>query len=158
MDQAFVAVFRAAQVPLERLELLLDAQGGTFLELEAVLQAVGRRGLAKLVRRLPSVLEGVTDAEAFLRTVNTIIHPEVHKLYPDATPPEFSFSPSADGMIVTYRSARRLDALAAGLIEGCGDLFGQPVELTRIDASGTGNDSRWHVRFGPPGDDGSGPT
>lgn len=118
---------------------------------DELLTAIGRRGLQRLVDRMPGATAGAEDAETFLRRVNDIIHPEVLKLYPAAVPPVFEFASTADGLEVTYRSARRLDQLAAGLIEGCGDLFGQTTRLVRTGGEPNDEEVVWLVDFGPVG-------
>jgi hypothetical protein len=70
------------------------------------------------------------DARLFILGLNTIIHPEVHKLYPDAQAPDFAFDASDPHVLSTvYRSERRLCMLAEGLVAGSAAHYGQRVEI-----------------------------
>ena len=61
-----------------------------------------------------------------------MIHVEVRKLYPDAATPSVTTRALDDRSIeVTYGSSRGLWALAEGLILGAGDLFDEPLAVTR---------------------------
>jgi hypothetical protein len=54
--------------------------------------------------------------EDFLPALNHMIHPEVLKLYPGATPPDFDVSPIDDQIIsLRYVSGRKLSFLTEGL-------------------------------------------
>ena len=59
-----------------------------------------------------------------------MIHPEVRKLHPEAVPPDFWFDDSDDYVLVVhYRSRRHLCTLAAGMMEGAGEQYGEHVSL-----------------------------
>ena len=63
-------------------------------------------------------------------TINSIIHPEVRKLYPGADTPDFDFDTSSDEvLIMNYRSKRKLCALAEGFVEGAATHFGETVTI-----------------------------
>ena len=87
------------------------------------------------------------DAESaldLLGGINTYVHDEVQKLYPDAQFPHFDVErSSADRMVLVYRSARPLADLAEGLIRGCIAHFGRPVVVEREDLAPDGR----HTRF-----------
>jgi hypothetical protein len=104
-----------------------------------VVRWFGRRALPMLASKYPQFFrhQGARD---FVLTLNTIIHPEVRKLYPGAEAPDFEFDASSpDLLVMTYRSERRLCAFAEGLIEGAAAHFGElatiahPVCLHRGD-------------------------
>ncbi|MBA2475387.1 MAG: heme NO-binding domain-containing protein [Actinobacteria bacterium] len=94
------------------------------------LRWLGRRGLPLLAERYPGFFQPHASAEAFVLTVNGIIHPEVRKLLPRAGVPEFGYEPGSNGDLrLGYRSPRKLCALAEGFIEGAADLYGEHVDL-----------------------------
>jgi hypothetical protein len=100
----------------------------------SLLRWFGRRSIPLLAQRYPMFFTGHSSARSFLLTLNEIIHPEVRKLYPGATPPVFDFDAvagleGADRLVIGYRSARRLCALAEGFIEGAADHFGERVSI-----------------------------
>jgi hypothetical protein len=96
-----------------------------------LLRWFGVKAIPLLAGRYPVFFEGHTTTRSFLLTLNDIIHPEVRKLYPDADVPVFDFdTPSTPGtLVVGYRSARKLCALAEGFIHGAADHFGERVSI-----------------------------
>lgn len=99
---------------------------------EAILRWFGRAAMPLLSARYPGFFSGHQRTHSFLLTLNDIIHPEVRKLYPGATPPEFDFDsdPGAEDVLyMTYFSQRKLCALAEGFIAGAADHYHERVEL-----------------------------
>lgn len=79
----------------------------------------------------PELFAGRDDMFALLATIESTIHTEVRKLYPDATPPRFDVAhAAADEIVLIYRSCRPLGDFCLGLIEGCAEYFGERIELT----------------------------
>ncbi len=69
------------------------------------------------------------DAKSFLKSVHDVIHVEVRKLHPDVILPEFEYEePSANSLVMLYKSPRHLCRLAEGLIDGAVEHFGEQVE------------------------------
>ena len=81
----------------------------------------------------PGFFSGIPTALDFLEGIETVIHTEVRKLYPDAQLPEFDCVRTASGLDMVYSSPRHFGDLATGLIEGALLHFGDPVSLTRHD-------------------------
>lgn len=136
----------------ELLEIVNAAATATGLAPDDLWRTVGRLALPKLAARLPELVTEAGDARSFLMAVNDIIHPEVRALYPESVPPVFEFEVSPAGLLVRYRSGRRLDALAQGLMIGCGDLFDEVVHVEPIDGPTAPDEALYSVRF-----EGSGP-
>lgn len=106
----------------------------TGLAPDEILRHVGVHGYRHLVDRQPDLVVGISDLGALLHHLEDVIHPEVAKLHPNASPPSFhvrDLGPSE--WEVEYRSRRHLCALADGLIVGAANGFGTPcaTELTR---------------------------
>lgn len=60
----------------------------------------------------------------FLVSVDSVIHTEVKKLYPNASTPDFQYDRAApDQLIMYYRSPRKLCHLSVGLIEAAANYF-----------------------------------
>ena len=117
--------------PDEEIVKLVDA-GAAALNLTPVevLRWFGRTAMPMLAKKYPVFFEGHTSARTFILSVNSIIHPEVRKLYAGAHCPFFRFEQAPDGSFtMTYDSPRRLCALAQGFIEGAADHFGETVEV-----------------------------
>lgn len=81
----------------------------------------------------------------FVESVDTHIHAEVLKLYPDAELPRFNLvSRDENRLVIDYVSSRGLEELAFGLFHGCSRIFGEPVHITTDVRSDDGLNS---VRF-----------
>ncbi|MFO1417825.1 MAG: heme NO-binding domain-containing protein [Methylotetracoccus sp.] len=62
--------------------------------------------------------------------LDTYIHAEVRKLYPDAELPRFVIERAEPGrMLMTYISTRHMEDLAEGLLLGCFKHFGETVVI-----------------------------
>jgi hypothetical protein len=95
-----------------------------------VLRWFGLRALPMMAVRYPEFFNGHTSTRSFLLTLNDLIHPEVHKLYPAAMTPVFDFGASDSGaLIIGYDSPRKLCALAEGFILGAADYFGERADI-----------------------------
>ena len=81
----------------------------------------------------PGFFSSIPTALDFLEGIETVIHTEVRKLYPDAQLPEFNCVRTASGLDMVYSSPRHFGDLATGLIEGALLHFGDPVSMTRHD-------------------------
>jgi hypothetical protein len=80
----------------------------------------------------PVFLVGTDSALEFLGSIESHIHGELRQLYPDAEFPGFECQRGANGeLTMVYRSGRCLADLAEGLIRGCAEHFGEPIDLVR---------------------------
>lgn len=104
-----------------------DALG---LPVPAVVRWLGTAVVPAFVQHHPDLYAPHTDTRSFLMTLNTVIHPEVRKLYPSADTPDFEFDASdPEVLYMTYRSTRKLCALAEGLIAGSAAHYGQQAHI-----------------------------
>jgi len=102
-----------------------------------LLRAFGHQLFSRFARIYPHFVEAADSAFSFLETVETVIHVEVKKLYPEAELPVFDTTRDGDECLtMVYRSPRRLSALAEGLMRGCADHFDEPIDVAREDLSG----------------------
>ena len=99
---------------------------------DALVRAFGRHLFGRFAELYPVFFQDVPDALTFLERVDSVIHVEVRKLYPDAELPRFQASRRADGGLnLLYLSSRHFADLAEGLIEGCAEHFKQPLMVQR---------------------------
>jgi hypothetical protein len=97
-----------------------------------LLRQFGRHLFARFSELYPSLFGEAEDAFSFLASVETKIHVNVKKLYPDASLPRFEVvEQSADLFRIIYRSERHLEDLCEGLIEGCLAHFGERAQIER---------------------------
>ncbi len=119
--------------------IVVAATKATGLSAEEVMVAVGRKALAHLADRVPTLIGECTNAYEMLGMIHDVIHVEVMKLYEDAQPPQFSYADlPGGGLRMGYRSPRNLGALAEGLALGVGDRFGEELRVTRHPATSDG--------------------
>ena len=110
-----------------------------------VLRHAGRHGFGHLAERHGDLLDGIDGIGSLLHQLDAVIHPEVLKLYPEASPPSF---PVSDGpgdqpssWTVRYDSERGLCHLAEGLVLGAGDHFDTPLDVTQTSCRHLGDDA-----------------
>ncbi|MGH2722353.1 MAG: heme NO-binding domain-containing protein [Actinomycetota bacterium] len=133
VDGAYTSLASYPDVELMGLLEALPTLSG--LRGDELLRWFGRASMPVLAQRYPGFFDGHTSTRSFLLTLNNIIHPEVRKLYPGADVPVFDFEPVGDSttgedtMVVGYRSARRLCALAEGFIQGAAEIFGEDLVM-----------------------------
>ena len=127
--------------PDENLMRLVGA-ASSALDMPAhdVVRWFGLNAMPLLASRYPQFFEPHESARSFVLTLNSIIHPEVRKLYPGADVPVFDYDTSSEDVLVMgYASRRRMCAFAEGLIDGAAAHYGeraviqQPRCMTRGD-------------------------
>lgn len=114
----------------EMFELVGQLSRETGVSEGDLLTVFGRHTFGRFLDRFPELFEGVDSAVEFLRSIEDYIHVEVKKLYPDAELPTFTYEPSEPGsLVMVYQSPRCLADFAKGLIAGCVDHFGSPMDV-----------------------------
>lgn len=89
-----------------------------------------RASVPFLVERYPEFFRNHRSVRSFLGTLDSIVHPEVRKLYPGAVAPSFDVRILPDGSVsLAYRSPRALCTFAQGLVEGSATHFGEEVTV-----------------------------
>jgi len=123
--------------------------GQTQLE---VLRWFGQQAMPLLYARYPGFFDAQPSLRPFLLSVNTMIHPEVLKIYPGASVPMFDFRDAPDGgLLMGYRSPRRLCAMLQGFAEGAGKHFNEPVVFDHRSCMLNGDEScLCHISFVAP--------
>jgi len=97
-----------------------------------VMRHVGQQSISRLYERYPDFFTPHVEVFSFLLTLDSIIHPEVLKLYPGAIVPEFDFDLIDDKTLdLVYRSARQRCDFAEGLILGAAEHYGSTVTLSQ---------------------------
>ena len=116
----------------EMLSLVSSLSSITGKPAPALVRSFGLHLFAFFTSHYPVFFEGIESSFDFMKTIDSHIHHEVRKLYPDAAPPTFELRSVEDKVaILTYRSKRPFADLAEGLIYGCADHFGEKITLKR---------------------------
>lgn len=128
LDGAYTSLGNYADEALQALVVAAaQSLGMTTFE---VLRWFGNEAMPLLFMRYPAFFSPHQSTRSFVLTLNSIIHPEVRKIYPGAECPDFEFSDAPDGaLLMGYRSPRRLCALAQGFVEGAATHYGEPVRF-----------------------------
>lgn len=121
-------------------KLLLAGSSVLGTSPNGILRWYGRQAMPLLAKQYPQFFTGHRSTLSFVRSLNSIIHPEVRKLYDGARCPNFDFAEDADGaLLMSYDSPRRLCVLAQGLVEGAGDCFGESVTVEHVQCTHAGD-------------------
>ena len=138
--------------PDENIQTLVAAAASKLdLTPFAVLRWFGQQAMPLLFARYPEFFRAQISTRPFLLSVNSIIHPEVLKIYPGASVPMFEFRDDPDGgLLMGYRSQRRLCAMLQGFAEGAGTHFGENVVFEHRTCMLDGHEScLCHISFPP---------
>lgn len=96
-----------------------------------VLRWFGRTAMPILAEHYPKFFVNHTSSRDFILSINKIIHPEVHKLYPGASCPFFRFKVGdAGALVMDYESPRKLCDLAHGFVVGAADYYCEKIDVT----------------------------
>lgn len=121
-------------------KLVAAAAAALQLSPDAVVRWFGVQALPLLARKYPAFFQGHRSTRSFVLTLNAIIHPEVRKLYPGAAPPVFDFDTSSpEVLVMKYRSARKLCALAEGFVEAAATHYGEAVKIAHPECMHRGD-------------------
>ena len=121
---------QAGNYPFEEMVSLLGALAThEHKELSELLEMYGFHLFGRLAKIYP-YMDRFSSAFDVVSHIDNIIHPEVHKLYPDAELPSFVTTEVGENFIVlAYHSQKGLQNLAKGLILGAADYYGERLEV-----------------------------
>jgi len=106
------------------MEIVVKSADKLDMTANEFLKKLGNYTFGQLAERYPNFVSEYDHPKDFLKTVETVIHVEVRKLYQDTKLPSFQYTePSEKELIITYYSERKLYALMEGLIDGVADYF-----------------------------------
>ena len=116
----------------EIVQLLSNLSDKTNTDASVLLKAFGEYLFDTFLKTYPSFFDNEENVFGFLKSIDSHIHVEVLKLYPDATLPKFETEERDDGsLIMTYKSERKMAALAEGLIEKAIEYYNQPHSIDK---------------------------
>ena len=99
------------------------------IALPEALKLFGEFCFPKLANKYPVFVTPYKHPKEFLKTVDSIIHVEVKKLYRDAELPKFGYTdPSSNRLIIEYESKRNLCLFMEGMIDGVAHYFKSPIK------------------------------
>lgn len=120
----------------EIVQLVVNLSQETAIPVSTLLTLFGERLFQSFSVKYSHFLSDSSSAFAFLEQLETYVHAEVRKLYPEAELPHFECKRHSDRqMTMRYHSHRSLGDVAEGLIAGCFGYFGEDVLIERLDLS-----------------------
>lgn len=115
----------------EMVTLLKALSTKTGLPIDALLDQFGEHLFSRFHTLYPELFIDIKGPIEFLNSVETIVHIEVLRLYPDAQLPKFTtVSLTENSITLAYESSRNLGHLAMGLIKGCLKHYGKNANLS----------------------------
>lgn len=107
---------------------------------DEIIRWFGRNALPLMAGKYPGFFKAHRNARSFVLTLNSIIHPEVRKIYPGADVPVFDFDVSSeDHLLMGYHSQRKLCAFAHGLVEGAAMFYSEEVLFEHLQCMNRGD-------------------
>lgn len=148
-DGAYTSV---GTYPCEELQALLAAAAHrSGASQQALLESFGQNLASTFVKAYPDYFNRCSNLFDFVAQIDSYIHLEVLKLYPDAELPRFDVVARDDDRIaLSYESPRGLHHLAVGLFHGSAAHYREPVQVSFEPAAGDGSSGRFElVRSSP---------
>ena len=117
----------------ELIQLVISLSNETSIPVPELVRTFGKHLFGRFAELYPQFFTGINGALAFLPLVETYIHVEVRKLYPDAELPSFQCTTIDDSMEMRYSSKRPFADLAEGLILACIEHFNDSITVERSE-------------------------
>ncbi|MEM9544580.1 MAG: heme NO-binding domain-containing protein [Bacteroidota bacterium] len=131
----------------EIVQLLLNLSDRTKMDAQVLLKAFGEYLFDTFLKSYPQFFTAKENAFEFLKSIDSHIHVEVLKLYPDATLPKFETTEDDNGsLIMTYTSERKMSALAEGLIEKSIEYYGHPHSVEKKNKKEDGSEVEFIIK------------
>lgn len=124
----------------EMLQLLQNLSNNTGILIDNLLLAYGEHFFSVLKKSYPQLLKAYKDPIEMLASIESHIHTEVLKIYPDAELPKFDVIERSDNyLIMIYKSSRAMHHFGLGLMNKTFEYFNSKatIELEMIKEDGT---------------------
>lgn len=115
----------------EMVQLVSNLSEITKIPLGDLLQAYGKYFFEVLVSSYGSMINKFKNSFELFEEIETHIHVEVRKIYPEAELPTFETTSYDDKLEMIYTSSRKLSDFAYGLIEGGLNHFGETAVIKK---------------------------
>jgi predicted hydrocarbon binding protein len=106
----------------------------TQIDPPTLVRTFGEYLFIHLLNRSPANLSHIDNLKDFLICIESVIHKEVKRVYPDSYLPSFKFDEKPNGdLIMFYQSKRKLCHLCEGLISGAAQHFKQAIVIEQSE-------------------------
>jgi hypothetical protein len=114
----------------EMLQLLSHLSTKTSISIDELLLVYAEHFFGVLVKSYPVLIKSYSDPIDMLASIESHIHIEVLKIYPDAELPTFEvISKSKNSLILIYKSSRAMYYFGLGLMNKTFDYFNSSAEI-----------------------------
>lgn len=114
----------------EMVQLVVALSEQSKIAVPVLLREFGQFLFGRLVKIHPYVIQEQKSALDLIASIHDYIHVEMRKLHPDAELPVFETVERSDAhIVVLYQSAKKMEALAEGMMLGCGEYFRTPLDI-----------------------------
>ncbi|MDO6512673.1 MULTISPECIES: heme NO-binding domain-containing protein [unclassified Neptuniibacter] len=114
----------------ELFNLVSSISDKTGMMPNTLIEAFGIRLFKGLATRYPLFIEAEDTLKGFLKSIDSVIHTEVRKLYDNPNLPDFEYAENTDDtLLMRYRSPRKLCILAEGLIRGAATHYDTAITI-----------------------------
>jgi len=129
----------------EMVQLVQQLSVVTNMPVPDLLQVFGTYLFGCFVDGFPQFFKNINSTFVFLEHVESYIHIEVLKLYPEAELPHFEYRyPHPNELEMTYHSVRPFAHFAKGLLQGAVTHFSEDIVIQHDDLSaGAGTSARF---------------
>lgn len=115
----------------EMLSLLKHLSEKTNLTIDKLLHVYGLHFFSVVQRDYISILDSYSDPIDFISSIESHIHVEVRKIYPDAELPRFEVEErKGNSLTLTYFSSRSMYAFGLGLMEKAFEHYGKKASIS----------------------------
>ena len=113
----------------ELIQLLVASANKLDRPADELLGLFSEHLMSMFSREYPDFFSGAKRAADILKDLDSHIHVQVKKLYPDAELPSFDYEEQGDKLVLTYQSPRPLAGVAHALIGACIKHFDTQEEI-----------------------------
>lgn len=120
--------------------------GRIGLSVEVILEQYGVYVFDRFYQNYQRFFNGIEHPFAFFEVLDSHIHVEVRKIYPEARPPRFEMDYISDReIILKYSSERRMEFFALGMIRACVSHFGKQATIEMKETGNSSVDFHIHI-------------
>jgi hypothetical protein len=120
----------------ELVALFVALSKETGESIENLLYNFGVYLFGRLAKMASFLMDSSSSSIEAISKVDTYIHIEVKKLYPDADLPDFRVVEHKEDLLkIEYSSEKNLQPFAKGLMVGCGKHFGEELNIELLTVS-----------------------
>ncbi len=131
----------------EMLSLLGELSEQTGVSIDTLLEVYGEHFFGVVLKSYPGFITQYTDPLDLLASIESHIHVEVRKIYPDAELPVFRvLEKDSNKLILLYRSSRAMYAFGKGLMQRTLLHYGYQAEVLVEKINDDGTEVKFSIR------------